>query len=409
MSTCNRYNCDGAEQEWGGAQGAPLTGSKDEHAVFDDEGVKKIIDNTPVLGNGKKLYDDLDNDAPPSEIVKDTAKLGAEVLPLGKALGRGGLKEGLKEVVSPKSVAEGKIVEEAIDKGVDAVAGNNNSATDSKPSDSKSDSSTSGNDASASDSKTNSSNINHGVKELIEDIINAIDNGIESVSEKLDGRNPDWGKDVLEKILKLNKVLQGAYDWIGDQWDKFMDALNRLGWFSLYDPLVLDLDGDGIELISENNYDGVLFDLNGNGIKVATQWVKGDDGLLVLDRNGNGLIDDGSELFGQDTPKTFITDTITDGFSALRQLDHNRDGKIDANDADFKNIKVWRDINSDGISQEDELFSLEELKITSLDVETGIKNGHSTFTKEYGTTGKLSDIHFDMDTVHSEYVEHLPL
>ncbi|MBQ9619380.1 MAG: hypothetical protein IJR44_02700, partial [Neisseriaceae bacterium] len=162
-------------------------------------------------------------------------------------------------------------------------------------------------------------------------------------------------------------------------------------------------------MISENNYDGVLFDLNGNGIKVATQWVKGDDGLLVLDRNGNGLIDDGSELFGQDTPKTFITDTITDGFSALRQLDHNRDGKIDTNDADFKNIKVWRDINSDGISQEDELFSLEELKITSLDVETGIKNGHSTFTKEDGTTGKLSDIHFDMDTVHSEYVEHLPL
>ncbi|MBR7059330.1 MAG: hypothetical protein IKI22_01825, partial [Neisseriaceae bacterium] len=70
--------------------------------------------------------------------------------------------------------------------------------------------------------------------------------------------------------------------------------------FHIYDPLVLDLDGDGIELLKANGWNGVQFDYNGDGIKSSTGWVKSDDGLLVWDRNGDGIINNGSEIFGED-------------------------------------------------------------------------------------------------------------
>ena len=68
------------------------------------------------------------------------------------------------------------------------------------------------------------------------------------------------------------------------------------------DPLTLDLDGDGIETIALNATSPILFDHDGDGIKTGTGWVKGDDGFLALDRDGNGTIDSGRELFGDSTP-----------------------------------------------------------------------------------------------------------
>lgn len=149
-----------------------------------------------------------------------------------------------------------------------------------------------------------------------------------NIAAKLDGRDPSWGKGILEKLLKLTDNLNDWFsfdwlkpDWIGEDWKDWF-GINRTGLFHIYDPLVLDLDGDGIELVNANGWNGVQFDFNGNGIKTATQWVKPDDGLLVWDRNNNGVIDDGSELFGQDTPHRFITDPVTDGFTALRTVEN---------------------------------------------------------------------------------------
>jgi len=105
---------------------------------------------------------------------------------------------------------------------------------------------------------------------------------------------------------------------------------------------VLDLDGDGIETTSTRDGTVILFDHDADGVKTGTGWVKPDDGWLVRDRNGNGTIDSGRELFGVDTLKN-NGQLATDGFDALRDLDTNRDGRIDSADSVFATLRIWRD------------------------------------------------------------------
>ncbi|MBQ9725190.1 MAG: hypothetical protein IJV56_07630 [Neisseriaceae bacterium] len=171
-----------------------------------------------------------------------------------------------------------------------------------------------------------------------------------------------WALSEAGKWLYNNWL--DMYDWIGDKFSDWF-GINRTGLFHIYDPLVLDLDGDGIELVNANGWNGVQFDFNGNGIQTATQWVKPDDGLLVWDRNNNGVIDDGSELFGQDTPHRFLGEPVTDGFTALRTVESHPDGEINAKDHEWKNLKVWRDLNQDGETQKGELFLLDKLRISA--------------------------------------------
>lgn len=78
-----------------------------------------------------------------------------------------------------------------------------------------------------------------------------------------------------------------------------------------------------------------------------------------MDRDGNGSVDNGKELFGDSTPLS-AGGNAADGFAALADLDSNADGQIDANDAQFGSLKVWRDLNQDGISQANELSTLEQ-------------------------------------------------
>ncbi len=82
--------------------------------------------------------------------------------------------------------------------------------------------------------------------------------------------------------------------------DPWRDKANRDGKFHWIkpDPLTLDLDGDGIETVRANGYQGALFDHNKDGIQTATGWVAADDGFLVIDRNEDGIINNGNELFG---------------------------------------------------------------------------------------------------------------
>ena len=182
------------------------------------------------------------------------------------------------------------------------------------------------------------------------------------------------------------------------------------------DPLALDLDGDGVETIAASA--GTLFDHDGNGIKTASGWVKGDDGLLVLDRNGNGAIDNGSELFGVDTVLV-NGQKAADGFQALSELDSNGDGRIDAADAAFQNLKVWRDIDQDGVSQADEMFSLAAVGIDSISLARttatqDLGNGNQitaagSFTRTDGTSGAIANLALAEDRFNSEFVDAIPL
>jgi len=126
-------------------------------------------------------------------------------------------------------------------------------------------------------------------------------------------------------------------------------------------PLVLSTTGSPVEMSSAEN--GVLFDILANGIPQRISWTgTPTSAWLVLDRNGNGTIDDGSELFGSSTP---LVDggRASNGFEALADLDTNNDGWIDSRDARFGELRLWTDINRNGVSESGELSSLERFEI----------------------------------------------
>jgi Ca2+-binding RTX toxin-like protein len=186
------------------------------------------------------------------------------------------------------------------------------------------------------------------------------------------------------------------------------------------DPLTFDLDGDGIETVALSTTNPILFDINGDGVKTATGWVSPHDGFLVLDRNGNGNIDNGTELFGDATPLA-AGGKAADGFAALALEDTNLDGKVDSADTRFASLRIWRDLNSDGISQTGELFTLTSLGIASINVtktsnNTLLPNGNviadlGTYTKTDGSTAtlgdaaQLGDVNLQQDTFISQFTD----
>jgi hypothetical protein len=169
------------------------------------------------------------------------------------------------------------------------------------------------------------------------------------------------------------------------------------GWTLPRDPLVLDLDGDGIETVGINPLAPVLFDHDNDGVRTGTGWIKSDDGLLVLDRNGNGTIDGGAELFGDNTPSAAGA-LAANGFIALQGQDSNADGQINSQDTSYTQLRVWRDLNQDGISQAGELQTLSQAGIASIGVagtatNVDLGNGNTqiasgSFTRTNGTTGQ---------------------
>lgn len=133
-------------------------------------------------------------------------------------------------------------------------------------------------------------------------------------------------------------------------------------------PLIFDMTGHGYRLTSAR--DGVRFDIRNEGTAIQIAWTAADSGnaFLALDRNGNGTIDNGTELFGSRTPTKSGTAGPT-GFHALADLDTNSDYLIDRFDAAWGSLLLWTDRNHDGASTADELQPIGDSAIVAMEID----------------------------------------
>jgi hypothetical protein len=131
-----------------------------------------------------------------------------------------------------------------------------------------------------------------------------------------------------------------------------------------FTPILIDLRGDQIRLSGAE--DGATFDINGLGRTLRVAWPSDpDDAFLVLDRNGNGVVDNGTELFGN-TMRLRDGRVASHGYQALAELDANGDGWVDSPDPAFASLRLWQDRNRNGASEEGELAPLRAYGILRL-------------------------------------------
>ena len=176
------------------------------------------------------------------------------------------------------------------------------------------------------------------------------------------------------------------------------------------DPLVFDLDGDGITTVSIDD-SNAFFDLDNNGFAEKTSWVGAKEGLLAYDKNGDGIINGGNELFGDRTLMKDSKTLASSGFTALAEYDDNKDGKIDSNDAIYTLLRIWQDSDGDGIASASELKQLVDLGIVSIGLSynnTGVADGANniqvrtgTFTLADGSTRMTGEYLLNRNPVYS--------
>lgn len=235
------------------------------------------------------------------------------------------------------------------------------------------------------------------VDNLIEWVYDDLDSVRDKLSDWVSG-SADWLRDLADYLANRTGAIAGDLrDWIDKSADSFADAL-RDQLRRLIDPIVLDLDGNGIELTPRAT-SNVYFDMDGDGIKEQTGWVKPTDGLLAIDSNANGQIDNINELIG---------DLGRSGFAELISYDLNNDRVINTNDSIWSQFRVWLDSNSNGITDTGELRTLASLNIRSIDLgytavnftaEGNRIHEQSIFEYTNGTTGLVADIWFDVSNV----------
>ncbi|MFN3077654.1 MAG: hypothetical protein ABT940_12385, partial [Alphaproteobacteria bacterium] len=200
----------------------------------------------------------------------------------------------------------------------------------------------------------------------------------------------------------VNRMLDAQMELVEALWKANMGQDVRMGGV---DPLVIDLDGDGLEL-SPRTAASPWFDMDGDGFAERTGWVHADDGVVAMDLNGNGAIDDVRELFGG-PDKSVLTE--------LAARDDNQDGRIDAGDAVYGDLKVWTDRDGDAVTDAGELTGLAQAGIAAIALAgtpaasgTLISGNQIAATTHVvrtdGTTAEAAEVLFGMDNFQSRYL-----
>jgi Bacterial Ig domain len=220
-----------------------------------------------------------------------------------------------------------------------------------------------------------------------------------------DGYNNYWWRTTLVDLSHINVRVRdaaGSVSFIGITSSGVVGSTTTWGaiWAppGYTPPVVLDLDGDGLELVSLDSSSVAFRNQPGDDL-TRTGWVGADDGLLALDRDGDGMVTDAGEIsFIQDLPGA------KSDLEGLAAFDSDKDGEFDRDDTRFGEFQVWRDVNQDGISQAEELSTLADFGIEAIslartltgDTGNSARDNIISATSEYrrtdGTTAEVGDV-----------------
>lgn len=219
----------------------------------------------------------------------------------------------------------------------------------------------------------------------------------------IEANDPELAGSAVSATLTLNVgaddgfVVNPAifnYDWLNFNFN--------FNWSGILAPIVLDLDGDGVELVSFTS-STAEFDMDGDGNRDKTGWFGADDGLLVLDADNNNIVDDGSEISFQ----RFVDGAFSD-LEGLAFFDTNENGLLDGGDDRFGEFKIWRDTNQDGITDDGELqtlsgFGIENISLSGTltgdlpNANDNVLYATASYQNSDGTSGTVGDTFFVFD------------